>query len=206
VKFTATKVLYLWSRYFSLTAQIVNAVLTHLLYSKYFELRYCTNLYVLRVFLVQQAITCTELIALLRVYVLYNKSTRIGMLLLLVFITDFSLECIGVSMRAKSLSLGTSCVPSKIAGNVGIMLLVGMGMNQCVVVSLIVAKIMLGGSVSWGRTPLASLMMRDGFASFLLISAILGGVVGSCSVRLLDALRYVRFPLSITFFSAIVDA
>ncbi|KAF8631773.1 hypothetical protein AX17_004988 [Amanita inopinata Kibby_2008] len=206
IKFTATKVLYLWSRYLALAAQIMNVVSTHLLYSKYFELRNCNNLNILRVLMAQQAVTCIELIALMRVYVLYNKSSRIGILLLLVFITEFSFEFIGVSMRVKALSLGTSCVPSKIGGTDGIMLLwmhsVGMGLNQCVVMSLIVAKIMLARSVGWGRTPLASLMMRDGFALFLLISVTLSGVVGSSFVRLLDALQYVRIPLFVALVSA----
>ncbi|KAF8637188.1 hypothetical protein AX17_002985 [Amanita inopinata Kibby_2008] len=53
---------------------------------------------------------------------------------------------------------------------------------------------MLARSVGWGCTPLASLMMRDGFATFLLISAILGGVVASCSVELLDKVQYAKVP------------
>ncbi|KAF8637186.1 hypothetical protein AX17_002983 [Amanita inopinata Kibby_2008] len=200
VKFTATKLLYLWSRYFSLAAQIVNAILTYLLHSRYFELRHCNKMLVFQLFLLHQGITCIELIAFLRVYVLYNKSARIRTLLLLVFTTGSTLESIGVFTRSRSLVLETSCSPLKTGTTGGMFLLMGLGMNQSVVIFLIIAKLVMTRSVGWGRTPLASLMMRDELGIVLLF-AVLGsvGLVGSIPSQ--SKLRNVKFPMFIALLS-----
>ncbi|KAF8637190.1 hypothetical protein AX17_002987 [Amanita inopinata Kibby_2008] len=203
-RFTVTKVLYFWSRYLSLIAQIVNAVLTRLLYSQYSTARNCYNMLVFWLFLAQQAVACLELVALLRVYVLYNKSTRVGVSLLLVFAIESVVKYVGVSTRVRSLGLETTCTPSKTGTKGGIYILLGVGMNQCVVMSLIIAKLVIGRSVGWGRTPLASLMMRDGVATFMLLGAVLGGVVAINSVQTRDKLRDAKLsPMFIALLSTI---
>jgi hypothetical protein len=124
------------------------------------------------------------------VHALYNRSRKSGVLLALVFITGFALEVTSDIRVIKSVIDGQHkiCTPPpyervalalfayvgslstspSLKDSFGI-LRAGVGLVQSTLLLMTVSKVILGRKLGWARTPLVSLMLRDGVLVFALL-------------------------------------
>ncbi|KIK07564.1 hypothetical protein K443DRAFT_128963 [Laccaria amethystina LaAM-08-1] len=163
--------LYAWSRYFPLIAQIVNLVFMEIAQSPSAGDRTCLMGYISKAVTAQIATTCVELILLVRVHALYNRSRKSGVLLALVFITGFALEVTSDIRVIKSVIDGQHkiCTPPPYERVALALFAAGVGLVQSTLLLMTVSKVILGRKLGWARTPLVSLMLRDGVLVFALL-------------------------------------
>jgi hypothetical protein len=124
------------------------------------------------------------------VHALYNRSRKSGVLLALVFITGFALEVTSDIRVIKSVIDGQHkiCTPppyervalalfAYVVGSLStspslkdsLILRAGVGLVQSTLLLMTVSKVILGRKLGWARTPLVSLMLRDGVLVFALL-------------------------------------
>ncbi|EDR10468.1 uncharacterized protein LACBIDRAFT_325117 [Laccaria bicolor S238N-H82] len=163
--------LYAWSRYFPLIAQIVNLVFMEIAQSPSAHDHTCLMGFITKAVTAQIATTCVELILLVRVHALYNRSRKSGILLGLVFITGFALEVTSDIRVIKSVidSPNNICMPPPYERLALALFAAGVGLVQSTLLFMTVSKVILGRKLGWGRTPLVSLMLRDGVIVFALL-------------------------------------
>ncbi|KAF8148464.1 hypothetical protein B0H34DRAFT_265077 [Crassisporium funariophilum] len=172
-RLTFVKSLYFWSRYFALAVQIVNLALTHALGDHNRWNRLCVGSSVFKAIVAQQALTCVEIILVVRVYALYNQSRRVKYLLCTVFLTAFTLEMTANVLVVRSLAAGKSCKPKASPMAAVTFFGVGAGLMQSMTLAMTLFKYVAGRRYGWTRTPLSSLMLRDGLAAGFLVFALL---------------------------------
>ncbi|KAF8814052.1 hypothetical protein BYT27DRAFT_7082978, partial [Phlegmacium glaucopus] len=163
-RFTVVKSLYIWSRYVMIVVQIVNLVFTHKVYELPQRVRLCVATYVYKSVVGHQALTCIELILLIRVYALYNRSRRIKYFLCTAFLTNFSVELWGNSQVIRSVIKGNSCIADATPSTSLIAFGASASLFQGLILCMTLFKYVAGHHYGWARTPLTSLLLRQGIA------------------------------------------
>jgi len=174
-RFNAIKGLYFCSRYGMLLAQIVNQALSYGLGEGVPQLHHnmCSGMFVYKTVVGQLGLNLVEIILLLRVYALYNRSYRMKFLLGGSFITASLLETTGTVIVIQSLAPAVDCQLPE-ASSKGLLIFgIGAAFCQCVIFVTTLNKFVTGRSYGWARTPLTSLMLREGVVVFFLILALL---------------------------------
>jgi len=171
-QFNAIKGLYFGSRYGMLLAQVVNQALSYGL-GEGISNHMCAGTFVYKTVVGQLGLNLVEIILLVRVYALYNRSYRMRFLLVGSFIVASLLETTGTVIVIQSLAPTVDCQLPE-ASTKGLMIFgIGAAFCQCVVFVTTLNKFVTGRSSGWARTPLTSLMLREGVVVFLLILALL---------------------------------
>ncbi|PPQ93957.1 hypothetical protein CVT25_014868, partial [Psilocybe cyanescens] len=190
--------LYAWSRYLPLILQIVNLVFSEMVYATP-SYRMCMASNILKGASAQLTGTCVEAIQMIRVHALYNCSYRSGKVLLWVFVVGTTLEVLGtvaVIGHVKPGVSGSLCVPAhcsmwSLSLFLAIYNSVGWGLIQGVLLFMTVSKIVLFRSTNCIRTPIISLMLRDGISFFVIITVVITSIVGFEVVRGLNETVFV---------------
>ncbi|TFK31293.1 hypothetical protein BDQ12DRAFT_217459 [Crucibulum laeve] len=177
-KFSATTYLYTWSRYVPLCAQIINVILSEMVYAASPSNKICIGNYIFKAVAGQLSLTCVEMIILLRVYALYNRSRRITYFLGGVFLTGLTLQIIGSVMLVTSAYTGPILCSSSQASTMGLSLFAaGACVNETIMLFMTFLKVFGTYRDGWGRTPLVSVMIRDGLLVFVLLSVIISTMI-----------------------------
>ncbi|KIJ64953.1 hypothetical protein HYDPIDRAFT_111643 [Hydnomerulius pinastri MD-312] len=161
------KCLYLFLRYINLAALTATAVAISFLTSGSASELTCRIWFVFVVFIGQFSSTLTEVILAVRAYALCSRSRRIALFLCILIWSELitaSLVTLGRA-RGTRASFGTVCLlidlPKKTLFH-AIPLLI----TQTALMGLITIKSVLAAQAGWGRTPLVSLLMREGIVVY----------------------------------------
>ncbi|KAF8892828.1 hypothetical protein CPB84DRAFT_1748720 [Gymnopilus junonius] len=165
-KFRLVKGLYIASRYGLLVVQLVNQLLNFQSKARPLDASLCARILVFKSVVAQSALTLVEIILLIRVYALYNQSFKARTLLTSVFVVSTILEISGMSMIVRSLAKVSGCNTPKVDKQAVMLSGTGAGLCQFVVFTTTVANLLPSNR---RRTPLTSLMLKEGIASFILL-------------------------------------
>jgi len=166
-KFNFVKGLYFCSRYAMLVAQIVNQLLSFRFQERASHPSHiCPGIFVYKTIISQMSLSLVEMILLIRVYVLCNQSYKAKRLLLLVFSLTTVLETTGTAIVCHSLAQESGCMPPEPNKKGMTIFGIGAGFCQAVIFATTVTKFLARGRAGWTRTPLVSLMLRDGLVTF----------------------------------------
>ncbi|KAG9309986.1 hypothetical protein JVU11DRAFT_10020 [Chiua virens] len=173
------KWLYFYLRYSVLIAHIThNCLIDQLANSTYPPICNVWRLY-LMVFS-QSLTTSIKIVLAIRIYALYNRSRRMAFLLLILHLIE-----IGGAVRM---------ILTESDGFYGICLLLRPGdssknqafvsfTTQCILIVLTLVKCFLATKAGWGRTPLVSLLIRDGSAVYIFECLLLACALIVCGLR-----------------------
>jgi len=167
-RFTVVKLLYIWSRYIPLLGQIVNLALTHKAYEAPLE-RPCAGIFVYKTIVSQQSLNCLEIILLIRVYALYNQSCRVKYFLSTVFLVNWILQTSSNGLIIRALIERKSCIPETVTTSPVIIYCVSAFGFQGLILSMTIFKHIVGHHYGWARTPLTSLILREGIVACFFI-------------------------------------
>ncbi|KIJ20650.1 hypothetical protein PAXINDRAFT_95711 [Paxillus involutus ATCC 200175] len=170
---STTKLMYLFLRHINLIIHGVYAFFISHLTSGYASASACRSSIILGIVTIQISHTCVEYLLAMRAYALFNKSRYVAMLLGLLIAAEVVNMCISVSDMASGVSFETVCVivpaPKKTTTS-GIIVPI----TQTALVGSIVFKSVLARYSGWGRTPLVSLLIRDGLGTYFFMTILFG--------------------------------
>ncbi|KDR74841.1 hypothetical protein GALMADRAFT_141169 [Galerina marginata CBS 339.88] len=172
--------LYAWCRYFPLCGQIVNLVFAEMVHNSP-SARLCMTAFILKAITAQLTTICVEAILMVRVHALYNNSRRSGILLLLVLLFGTILEVTGAVLSLANLEPGiggTICTPAPCSPLHLALFAIGCGLIQGVTLFMTGLRIYFSRKRGWTRTPVVSLMLRDGVSIFVLLAVIISSLIG----------------------------
>ncbi|PPQ95905.1 hypothetical protein CVT26_015591 [Gymnopilus dilepis] len=176
-RFRFIKALYFGSRYGMLAVQVMNQYLN-------FRLRVdpsiCRGALVFKPIVAQFGLMLVEIILLIRVYALYNQSFKAKYLLLAIFIISTAMETIGNAMVVHDLAKARGCETPGVDNKALALSGVGAGLCQSVIFIATLLNLCLGRR---RRTPLTSLMLREGVVSFILLLVLLAVLMAFEVVR-----------------------
>jgi len=122
VELRLTKSLYLFIRYFALTAQIVNHFLNmHFLSMPYIRQCHCRSWFGFQSMSVQLLYNALEIVLMMRVYALYDRSFTTGILLMTLFIAEFGVMTVVWALVIRSFQFGPTCLLVKTPWMIGFM-------------------------------------------------------------------------------------
>ncbi|PPR04997.1 hypothetical protein CVT26_012591 [Gymnopilus dilepis] len=184
-KFRSVKALYIGSRYGLLVGQLCvfltidpspNCICSlHLSLNQFLNFQssirpldasFCAGILVFKAVAAQGGLTLVEIILLIRVYALCNQSFRAKCFLAIIFIVSTVLEVTGMSLIIRSLSKESGCQTPRVDKQAVVLSGTGAGLCQFVVFVTTIANLLSSGK---RRTPLTSLMLKEGVASFILL-------------------------------------
>ncbi|KAF9219793.1 hypothetical protein BS17DRAFT_378963 [Gyrodon lividus] len=175
------KILYLFLRHVNLIIHGAYGLSISHLTSGYASKSACKLSFIFGIVMMQILHTCVESLLALRAYALFNKSRYVAILLSLLMAAEFVNMCISVSEIVSSASFETVCILIPVARKTlssGIIVPI----TQTTLVGSITFKSIVAKYSGWGRTPLVSLLIREGLAIYLL-TIFLFGLAAICSFR-----------------------
>ncbi|KIK94645.1 hypothetical protein PAXRUDRAFT_142430 [Paxillus rubicundulus Ve08.2h10] len=165
--------MYLFLRHIHLIIQGAYTLSISHLTSGYASASTCRLSSAFGVVMIQISHTCVEYLLATRAYALFNKNRYVAILLTLLIASEFVNMCISVSEMASGVPFETVCViilvPKKTITS-GIIVPI----TQTTLVGSIIFKSILARHSGWGRTPLVSLLIREGLATYLLMIILFG--------------------------------
>ncbi|KAG2143854.1 hypothetical protein BD769DRAFT_1419909 [Suillus cothurnatus] len=176
------KWLYLFLRYFSLATQAFHQfAVPHLNSGKALESG-CFAWYVYTAFLAQAHTSAIEIILACRVYALFNKSRRIAIILGSLMTLEYIILVIVICGYFRSIPLIPYCILSKPPNQI-IYHAIAVVVAQSTLLGLALMKHILARRTGWGRTPLVSVLIRDGTATYVIICVIFMFIGAFCELR-----------------------
>ncbi|KAF8188047.1 hypothetical protein BJ912DRAFT_1042634 [Pholiota molesta] len=180
-RFNLIKALYFLVRYGLLFAQVASEITSYKMQIEESTVHDCINAFIFKIIIAQLTLTMVEMILYFRVYALYNQSFQVKQFLLISLVTAQILE-IWATTRIVSDHLNndnTDCKPP--VAHLGTLVQFGVGasLSQLVIFFSSFYKLLNRRS---SRTPLTSLMLKEGLAAFLLILVLLIVMMGHYEV------------------------
>ncbi|KAF8169231.1 hypothetical protein BJ912DRAFT_1067297 [Pholiota molesta] len=169
-RITFVKALYFCSRYVMLAAQIVNQLLSYGVVVRLASTGNCSGIFVFKTVIAHVSLIMLEVILLMRVYALYKQSLKIKYFLYVVYGLAVVLELVGIALVIRSLLQHQGCSPPKLDKISLFMFGLGAGQIQFVIFAMSLYKLTWDGRLS--KTPLTSLLLREGVVVFLVVTAI----------------------------------
>ncbi|KAF8180136.1 hypothetical protein BJ912DRAFT_981839, partial [Pholiota molesta] len=167
--------LYALSRYFPLCVQIANIALSELVYASS-KPGLCFFTFIVKGVSAQLITTCIEAILVIRVHALYNCNRRTGLFLLSIMIIGTTLEATGTALTFLHMRPGpkaSMCTPQRCPVQSVIAFVLGASLIQATLLVMTLSRIILYRQTGWMRTPVVSLMLRDGVIVFLVLTIII---------------------------------
>ncbi|KAJ8593003.1 hypothetical protein M405DRAFT_635378 [Rhizopogon salebrosus TDB-379] len=176
------KWLYFYLRYFGLATQIFHLFTAPYLNSGNASKSNCFIWYVYAAVLSQLHTTAVEIILAVRVYALFNRSRRIAILLGLLMILEYIMLVFMVCKYLPGVVIKPYCILSEPPPESVYHITVIMG-TQTTLLGLTLMKHSLAKRAGWGRTPLVSLLIRDGTTAYFIICVIFFFIVSFCKLH-----------------------
>ncbi|KAF8803240.1 hypothetical protein BYT27DRAFT_7244323 [Phlegmacium glaucopus] len=186
-RFTFVKSLYLWSRYMPLIAQIVSLTLNHKTYQPPLRVQLCVGTFVYHTIVGQLAFACINAILLIRVYALYHQSRRVKYLLGTAFLTTCAIQTGCNSWFISTLVKGKSCTPDTLPFAPLVTICAAAFSFQALILGMTLFKCIVGRCYGLARTPLTSLLLREGVVVCFLISTLIVANIPQQGIRLLGS-------------------
>ncbi|OAX38425.1 hypothetical protein K503DRAFT_691598, partial [Rhizopogon vinicolor AM-OR11-026] len=182
------KWLYLYLRYVSLAAQIFHQFAVPYLNSGLALRSNCVAWYAYTAILVQLHITAFETILAVRVYALFNRSRIIAIILGSQMTVEYILLVVMVGIYFPRITIIPYCLlsapPYQIVYHTQVLLFSTVVLiTQATLLGLTLFKHTLAKRAGWGRTPLFSLVVRDGTAAFFIVCVIFLNTASFCQLR-----------------------
>jgi len=187
-RFTLVKFLYIWLRYVPLVGQIVNLTLTQIYEvplqasASASELS-CAGIFVYKTVMAQQTLTCLDIIILIRVYALYNQSRRVKYLLCTIFLAACALEIWSSGRIIVALIKRKNCIPEIAPFAPVVTFCATASCYQGLILCMTLYKYYVCHH-GRARSPLASLILREGIIVCLLIFGMLAIDVADGGIRM----------------------
>jgi len=175
-RITLVKVLYLFSRYFALLAQITNCIITGVWLSKYSPIppSLCRPWIIYQTVVTYFLLGAVNIILILRVYALYNRNNTLLLVVLSIFVGK-----VGVNVYTAFI-----CIPkSPLHFDSHCLITHGAGISpyfvgaeifcQCVLLLFVYAKRFSGWRSGLKSVPVLSIILLDGSLVFILTAALL---------------------------------
>jgi len=166
------KWLYYFIRYFGLASQTgCRIFIMWITYNNTATPLLCTVFRTTLAFTVQSLMTSMHLILMLRVFALYNRKRCIGVVLLSLLAGENITQVVSMVYTIPIITYNPTCHIQRIprfAATHGFATI----STQSIVLGLTIFKHVVALRAGWGRTPLVSLMIRDGALAFIVISAV----------------------------------
>ncbi|PFH53497.1 hypothetical protein AMATHDRAFT_1154 [Amanita thiersii Skay4041] len=191
------KGLYLWSRYFPIAAQLLLRGLADPLIAQYTSLHLCFALHISRAIAAQLTLNNVELILLIRVYALYNRSPRIRSALVAVFTIGLLLEVAGHILFLRA-SPGFMCETQDTSFSAFLLFGIGASTVQSSTVALIFAKYIFDRH-TWSRTPVMLILIRDGAIISCLSLGIIAVAASYHAIRRMEYLSWEQMSWDAAF-------
>ncbi|EGO02843.1 hypothetical protein SERLA73DRAFT_176266 [Serpula lacrymans var. lacrymans S7.3] len=173
------KWLYFFLRYFNMLAQLWHQFAIPRIISGHISNQVCKAWYIYTIIITQAMATAVEIILATRVYALYNKSRRVGGLLYALILIEI------IAMTANSIHTipiiehAVICVLVKPPQQI-LYYSISVFTTQSALMGLTLIKHFFAMRNGWGRTPLVSLLMRDGIAVYLVMFVLIASTVIYC--------------------------
>ncbi|KAF8836208.1 hypothetical protein BDN67DRAFT_958338 [Paxillus ammoniavirescens] len=170
---STTKLMYLYLRHTNLIIHGVFTLSIAHLTSGYASASACRLSFFVGIVAVQISHTCVEYLLATRAYALFNKNRYVAILLSLLIAGEIINISICVSETIPGVSFETVCVlipVPKRTMTYGIIVPI----TQTILVGSIIFKSVLARYSGWGRTPLVSLLIREGVGTYLLMTMLFG--------------------------------
>ncbi|KAJ8594131.1 hypothetical protein M405DRAFT_730282, partial [Rhizopogon salebrosus TDB-379] len=182
------KWLYFYLRYFGLAIQIFHLFAAPYLNSGNTSKSICFMWYVYGAVLAQLHTTAIEIILAVRVYALFNRSRRIAILLGLLMMLEYIMLVIVVGKCFPAIVIPPYCILSKPLPESVYLMQVSLFsivilVTQTTILGLTLMKHILAKRAGWGRTPLVSLLIRDGTTAYFIICMIFFLMVSLCKLH-----------------------
>ncbi|EIN03539.1 hypothetical protein PUNSTDRAFT_139423 [Punctularia strigosozonata HHB-11173 SS5] len=170
-----TKWLFLSFRYFSLAAQAGLLVqILDISHGTFFDNQQCHAWWMLQVVAIPIVITLVQVVLILRVCALYHHQWLIKSVLATLWIGSVSAAVIGTAVYIGRIRLNPICAPAEDAEtreHAKDMFAITISVSfllELVLAVLTLAKFIMALKQGWGRTPILSMVVRDGLWAFLL--------------------------------------
>jgi len=173
-KLNMTKLLYFISRYGLIFAQLAGQVLNSYMNRGLLNEEGCFRLFVYKAIVGHMALTLVELVLLIKVYT--NQTRRTKMILTSFFCVTAGLEITGIAFIIDKVAQSSvKCVPPTNSRMGLILFALGGILFQCFTFFMTIGQVVTSSQHGSSRTPLTTLMLRDGVATFLVVSVLLIG-------------------------------
>lgn len=167
------KVLYILARYFALCAQISN---TYLVFSSFSRIpvsrERCMAWFVFLALIDCLLMTAMDIVIMLRVYALYNRSTKVALLLVSLLLTQLTLVTTCVSRTLPKVPFDVNCDILKTPHDI-VYFMASVIISHIVLLFMTIAK----RKVALGQSPVVELVVRDGTWVFVLVVSLFVGVI-----------------------------
>ncbi|KAF9480744.1 hypothetical protein BDN70DRAFT_992452 [Pholiota conissans] len=169
-KLNFVKVLYFFSRYVFLAAQIVNHVLSFGLETKLRNAgANCGIIFAYKTTVAHASLAMLEIVLYIRVYALYRHNRRVKYFLAIVYMFTASLKIAANVLLIQVQMQMNGCDHQRTSTGLIITFWSGVIIYQFVILALSLYKLVYDGRLS--RTPLTALMLREGVVVFILLMA-----------------------------------
>ncbi|KAF9234584.1 hypothetical protein BU15DRAFT_78882 [Melanogaster broomeanus] len=165
---SAFKWLYLYLRYFNLLVQIWHQIAVPYLTNGGDHASWCGAWYIYAVAISQVSISAIEVILAVRVFALFNKSYRIACLLAILLTAEILTMAVNAFYTIPEIQPSDSCIlvdPPEQIVNYSAVLFV----TQSVLLGLMAFKHTSALRSGYGRTPLVSVLIRDGSVVYIIV-------------------------------------
>ncbi|KAJ3777888.1 hypothetical protein FB446DRAFT_716042 [Lentinula raphanica] len=218
LRITFVKILFVLARYLAFVIHIVNIVLSSIWTVKFqgcsqLPDEACRKLLVFQIISSYSMLLILQMILMLRVFALYNRSTSMGLFLFSIFVCRLAVSAytsFGESAHSpRNLKFGKYCIPrisltEQSVGNSTLVFIYGELIIQVIIHGLSWKRTMWDlrhYSNSYSRPPLLSVLDKDSLRVFMGISVAMTAV-GLSTVKITLPVAFV-FPLFISLISAL---
>ncbi|KDR75759.1 hypothetical protein GALMADRAFT_226406 [Galerina marginata CBS 339.88] len=201
---TIVKALYFFIRYFGLAIQINNTAVAKILQARYPVPRETCRLWLtyqaLAIFLLLGAV---DIILMIRVYAFYNRRRWTGFLMIFLLFFRVGLSSASAIMTVPDQKFNYECLNENVPSVVMYFFIVGEFLLQSVILGLTFVRHFVAVRAGWARTPLVSLLCRDGATAFTIIIAVLIGTVVYARFEYMHDSAHFVFPTFVAMLSCV---
>ncbi|KAF9238318.1 hypothetical protein BU15DRAFT_75255 [Melanogaster broomeanus] len=199
---SAFKWLYLYLRYFNLLVQIWNQIAVSHLTNGEDHASLCGAWYIYAAVVSQVSVSAVEVILAIRIFALFNKSYRIACLLAFVLTAEMLTMAVNNCYTIPKIRPSEACIvaelPEQVLGYSSVLLI-----TQSVLVGLMIFKHTTVLRSGWGRTPLVSVLVRDGSVVYIIVLVFAVALIASSK---LQDKRTIAMFLSVGFWGVSVSS
>ncbi|KAI0048459.1 hypothetical protein FA95DRAFT_1038106 [Auriscalpium vulgare] len=187
------KWLYLFVRYFAVMIQIALLFVgTEIAASLHYGPHACVSWYIFQEVTTQVLIASVEIILMIRVHALYDRNRAVTATLLLLFLAENITMIATLVAVAQDVQMNSYCVVLHTPHRL-LLFAIAFVLFETMLFILTLFKFIRAFQTGWGRTPVITLLMRDGTWAFALIFATLC-VNGAFYLGTTSPLTSVAFP------------
>lgn len=201
---TIVKALYFFIRYFGLAIHINNSVISRILQARYPIPRETCRLWLtyqaLAIFLLLGAV---DIILMIRVYAFYNRRRWVGFLMLFLLFFRVGLSSASAVMTVPDQRFDHSCLNENVPSVVMYFFIMGEFFLQSIILGLTFVRQFAAVRAGWARTPLVSLLCRDGATAFTIIIAVLIGTTVYARLEYMHDSAHFVFPAFVAMLSCV---